>query len=1080
MPQVVKFIDVSKGYAVIDPSAFTENLSYTTGADAPETGAPILAFAGYNFLPTAYGVRSFFGTNSTLDIAPLPTRCNKVLLYQFANLQNVLIALCEDGIYITRPNASGASWEGKVPYGWIYQDWLGGKGMIQPAEGTASLENQTDARWWSYAVLYNTLYIYRAGDPQVVSIGPLDIVAGVVTLNYLTPTFLNMAGQMGIFKANGRLGFWDSANSISWSSLFDPMDHTPSLETLAGNAIFKDITGTVIVVIPQGTGFIIYSTKGIVGVRFTTTGPMPWDANNISDIAGIAYPFQVTSGATDAEHFAYTSAGIQRVGKYTAIAQTHQIENVIPDVYDLLKESREPVYLDFINGRFLFISLLSDKYIVGGLEYDQNIVGPLSIRILVNDGPWDGIELLPIYVDSRGYTTEVYIPGDIIPPDYSTAVTDPSPIYHTPIQDHLSNQVNGIANPDFSGWVGLNGEKITMGIYLKWAGTGRAMYNDRNMAVISPYTTDSYSNHTRNTPVDTSKTFRSDITDLKDVNMGALGAFNLDNTSVSMEGGWIYPGPNRIDMSVLGNLDVHAMEMSITQMAEWDNFIVVKDANFAYLASLSNAGGTTELSPVYYGSTAANTAVENIILSKMASAPGATRTATSVTYVSLEKDVLNPSSETTTKNLTGAGTSSATYKLKRVWTGGTRIKINKVFTYTVGSRPLSAIPSGQFRVSLTGPIKVAGLSGGWPDVSGHITVGYGSTEEAAIANAFASMVAFAPTTHTNPDNGGGLRLEYSNPVPYTTGGGWYVSYTEMRYAISTGEYIGTAQATPYTSNFTSDPSTEWYITETSTYSLSQTPLPGFTFESEMVLDQRVLSWGLATLNPTTPEFWQPSPSIINPKYSFGPGYMKEFTATAGAYEIPGISVPGGASYPTGMEFTYPGSTFLIQDGALAPVYPTFVGAFVLDTALKKWGKMRNEYTTLFDISPVNALTPYIPATNFGMDMGILLTTGALKMMDSLPIDSRITYGKIGYYRAGVTGGQEVEAHFRTPFTGGIVCDSSLEGELADFDSRYSAGFNGVRVAIAYPPNVGVWHTITIAGNYDLQYLEFRGTIAGRR
>lgn len=1060
MPQVVKFIDVSKGYAVIDPSAFTENLSYTTGEDAPETGAPIMAFAGYNFLPTAYGIRSFFGANATLDIDLLPPKCNHVFLYQFANLQNVLIALCENGIYITRPNTAGASWVGS----------------------TTPLETPPDNRQWTYFVLYNTLFIYRAGDPTVAVLGPLDITAGVANFSYQTPTFLNMAGQMGIFKANGRLGFWDSANSVSWSSLFDPMDHTPSLETLAGNAIFKDITGRIVTILPQGQGFVIYSTKGIVGSRFTTNGPIPWETNGISDISGIAYPFQVTIGASDSEHFAYTSTGIQRVGRYSAVNQNHQIENVIPDVYDILKESREPIYLDFINGRFLFISLISDKYILGGVEYDQSIIGPLSIRILINDGPWDGVELLPIYVDSRGYTTEVYIPGDIIPPDYSTTVTDSSAIFHTPIQDHLSNQVNGYANPDFSGFIGLNGEKITMGMFIKWKGAGKAMYDTRDMSNISPYTTDSYSNHTRNTPIDTSKTFRSDITALKDVTLGVLDAFVPDNTSSSMEGAWVYPGPNRIDSTALGNLDAHAMEMSITQMAEWDNFIVVKDANFAYLVSLSNTGSTTELSPVYYDSTEANTAVENLILSKMASDPGATRTATSVTYVSLEKEVLNPSSETTTKNLTGQGTSSATYKLKRVWTGGTRIKINKVSTYTVGSRPLSAIPSGQFRVSLTGPVKMTGTSGGWPDVSGHITVGYGDTAEAAKANAFAPMVAFAPTTHTTPDNGGGARLEYSNPVPYINGGEWYISYTEMQYHISTGEYIGTTQATPYKSNFTSEPTTEYFITETATYSLSQEPLPGFTYESEMVLTQKVLDWGLATLNPTTPGFWTPgdSPSPVNPKYSFGPGYMKEFSATAGAYEIPGISVPGGASYPTGMEFTYPGSKFLIQDGSYAPAYPTFVGAFVLDTALKKWGKMRNEYTTLFDIAPVNALTPYIPYTNFGIDMGILLTTGALKMMDSVPIDSRITYGKIGYYRAGVTGGQEVEAHFRTPFTGGIVCDSSLEGELADFSSRHSEGFNGVRVAITYPPNVGVWHTITLVGNYDLQYLEFRGTIAGRR
>jgi hypothetical protein len=181
-----------------------------------------------------------------------------------------------------------------------------------------------------------------------------------------------------------------------------------------------------------------------------------------------------------------------------------------------------------------------------------------------------------------------------------------------------------------------------------------------------------------------------------------------------------------------------------------------------------------------------------------------------------------------------------------------------------------------------------------------------------------------------------------------------------------------------------------------------------------------------------------------------------------------------------MDAIYPGATFLLQDGSPAPLYPTFVGAFVLDTFLKKWGKMRNEYTVLFDIAPVNAVTPYIPYNNFGIDMGILKVDGSIKMMDVNPEDSRITYGKIGYYRAGLTQAQEVKVHFRDPFTGGIVVDSSLDGRHANFDSRHSESYYGVNVAISYPPSVGVWHTVTIVGNYDLQYIEFRGTIAGRR
>ena len=67
--------------------------------------------------------------------------------------------------------------------------------------------------------------------------------------------------RWGIFRANGRLGFWDSANSVSWSSLFSFIDFTPSLETLAGFATFNDVLGRIVTIKASGSGFIIYSTK---------------------------------------------------------------------------------------------------------------------------------------------------------------------------------------------------------------------------------------------------------------------------------------------------------------------------------------------------------------------------------------------------------------------------------------------------------------------------------------------------------------------------------------------------------------------------------------------------------------------------------------------------------------------------------------------------------------------------------------------------------------------------------------------------------------------------------------------------
>ena len=79
-----------------------------------------------------------------------------------------------------------------------------------------------------------------------------------------------MSDRWGIFRANGRLGFWDSANSISWSSLFDKADFTPAIETLAGNVTFNDVLGRIVSIKASGSGFVIYSTKNIVGAAYST------------------------------------------------------------------------------------------------------------------------------------------------------------------------------------------------------------------------------------------------------------------------------------------------------------------------------------------------------------------------------------------------------------------------------------------------------------------------------------------------------------------------------------------------------------------------------------------------------------------------------------------------------------------------------------------------------------------------------------------------------------------------------------------------------------------------------------------
>ena len=109
-----QIIDVTRSFLVTDPEAFYENQMVSQREDSPEKMLPIVAYEGYNFLPTLYGYRSYFDATSKLDIGSLASRCDRIVLYQFANYQNILVALCEDGIWTNSGGTAAEAWNHRV------------------------------------------------------------------------------------------------------------------------------------------------------------------------------------------------------------------------------------------------------------------------------------------------------------------------------------------------------------------------------------------------------------------------------------------------------------------------------------------------------------------------------------------------------------------------------------------------------------------------------------------------------------------------------------------------------------------------------------------------------------------------------------------------------------------------------------------------------------------------------------------------------------------------------------------------------------------------------------------------------
>jgi hypothetical protein len=199
-----------------------------------------------------------------------------------------------------------------------------------------------------------------------------------------------------------------------------------------------------------------------------------------------------------------------------------------------------------------------------------------------------------------------------------------------------------------------------------------------------------------------------------------------------------------------------------------------------------------------------------------------------------------------------------------------------------------------------------------------------------------------------------------------------------------------------------------------------------------------------------------------------------------------LSDAGNSCYPDldadgwitakGNPFTYPGTTITLQNGVPAPAYPILVGSLVFDTQLKKWGKQAGEFTALLQFSPINETNnEAISYTNFGMDSGILdALDKKIKLFSVNNSINFIRYGKIALYRLGFTELLEVNINFRTPFTGDITVDGSIDDRNLNTAIQHVESFVNVRNCNVKCHVNAMWHTLSISGNFDLQYMEFRG------
>lgn len=984
--QRAKVIDVTRSYVPVDPDAYPDNYHATGQEDNPEERVPVVPYNGENFLPTSYGYKSYFGTSATLNMTPLETRIDHILLYQSTTLVNALVVMAEDGIY-TKTTADTA-------------DWVHAVELTPPEEADSHLE-------WTYCVINNELYMYRQGGPVVYKVN--DII-GDIEIEELTPTFLNMEGQVGIFKAGGRLGFWDSDNSFSWSSIDDYMEFTPSVTTLAGNTKWTDQVGNTVAVHSHGDGFMIYATKSIIWAQKRTDELNLYKANPVFIGCGIAYPRQIAVGTPDTVHFAWTNMGLYKIDNGLGTA-------IVPEVYDMMKMATQPIYLKLLAGRYLFIESLDPDFISGKAPYRQEVVPETPIKFpgarltlmeaideMLLKGDSFCYDILPNFMrfsdqmDADGSPNAALLaaglPGDAADkPDYQ-------PVYTCNIRPGLFSDgevkwkntpcaVNGFAptnrpfdlNPDIKDFFATRDTEF-------WTSTGEETFVDGRWTIerFVALQTAIWKKDQQNLQQLKSKLRNRQDADSKTEPSifpptNVTGAVN-ECTSISLPGQFEDPkfGINEcsfwLTRYAIGKEDV-VVKKHDTERGE---FAPVKQAIPKYWSTIGYLGTSLD---------AAKAAV-------------ASATGRPVVY--------------TSPGIQNGQIVSGHIEYDSGWhgtdSGGAPAYPIYEWAYPPDGYVANDCVGSPYPVSEPGVIpKLNCRPVGGCYINNKKRVGISSL----VANADDAIRVYPDTayctltgfSYKKADGSTGLvgvkSCRNASALPSGRGGG--------------GGEDAPKREVPYEST---DPTLE---PADDSGLMCSTPFEPITIPGE---DEVTVDWPDETV-------------------------------------------------------TIPETNFNIRDGSYAPLYPIMSGAFMYDLHLKKWGKIRHDYRHLFDYSPINKdNTGIISIDFFGITGGLLGVTNTLHLFDDNPANSWLTWGKIGYYRLGMTSIEELKMHFKTSSTGSIEIEGSLTGHHVSSGLKKTYMFNDTKTVFLGVGVAARWHNITVRGRYDVSYLEYRGFINGRR
>jgi hypothetical protein len=978
--QASKIIDIKRSFVPVEPNSFPENYHTTAKEDNPTEPVPVVPYMGYNFLPTQYGYKSFFGTNQVLEADPIISKAEHVFLFQNMAYSNTLIALTDTGIYAKDSNIPGA--------------WTQLVILVAPADGIYYE--------WFHTVISNKLYAFRSNGEAFYEI-ETDIADSLgIALNVKVPQFITINAQLGMFRLGSRLGFWDGTNAVAYSSPDDLTDFTPDAITGTNVTTFTSIVGKISNIRPHGRHCIVYASKSITLLQVE-----PADTFFVKAIpliqAGVPYARQSVEAYPSSLHFCFSTTGIYKIDE-------GKVEAIVPEVFDYFRElTTQPVYLRLLNGRFLAFEILDENAVDGVPHFTNKYFPPAAYTFPGSTSVAGYSELNPGNINwcefmgqlSAGNMDEIQADAAPATPG-KKAGTSVEPVWAC----HLSK--NGVIDPANIVW-SSNPCGTT-------AHDGTQWDMSPNIPMLDDLTTDS-----------------------------------SDKTTTTGEDAWT-DGKWTMERFFQAQSAIWEMEEAASDAV----LAAILDRTFSKTTSVDGVIACAASTPPY------NYCDVGEFVSEF-SAPqfGYNTCSFWLTRFAIETKKIQTKSRTVATCDTSANTEHPIapdhYEL---WGGGSQVGgSNNDFA----SEAAAAAWYNNFVGNPVKPYEVRFYATPGSAAAGDYYETNGASDLRQDPYDSPGPELKAIYICDDPANRGLKRTDIGNQTP-----GWpqLVSF----YDAGAATKITTSTA----SNVIADTRSGVLGVET-----AYCEIVGWKYTKEDGTTAIVPSSVCTNTNNAYPGSTPTETRTVNTAEEIP---ILVDSETGSICDLPFVAplTPPGIEWP-GQTLELEESSFLFQDGSIAPRWPTCYGALIYDLQLKKWGKFKIEYKQLLDYLPINSDSQVtIAGAKENILAGVLKESGYIYLFDSRPIESSLTWGKIGYYRQGFTDLQEITFNFAKLSTGTIDVDISVDGKNIVTEAAYSVPHEDARQQKVYPPYSGKWFNVTITGIFDISDLTVKGLVKGRR